>query len=120
MTIEHFKHIVSLIFLFIIVANIGFCEGSSPSLQYKLGLLSYLYNTADEKLKEDINRLELEIHLNQREAKTLKDIALFEAKEMLTLKMLHYKWRRTNDKDIFEINKNTYINKQIEDTLVSK
>jgi len=111
MTIVHIKRIVSLILLFTIIANIGFCENNSHSLrQYKLGLLSYLYNTADDKLKEDINKLALAIDLNKHEAKTLKDIALFEAEEMLTLKMLYYKWRGTNKKEALKINKRLYMN----------
>jgi hypothetical protein len=94
-----------------IITKIAFCEDLDQWLrQYRLGLLSYLYNTADEKLKKDVNKLESKIHLNQIDAKTLKDIAQFEGKEILKIKMSDYKWKRINEKEDFEINKNEYIN----------
>ena len=67
--------------------------------QYKLGSLSYLFNTADEKLKNDISALNAELKLDKNTLKTLKKLAIYESEKIVRLKSLNYKWRRTNNKE---------------------
>jgi len=67
---------VFLVNFIILFYGITSNASTTATLQhYKLGILSYLFNTADEKLKNDINLLISELQLDQYSLKKLKNIA---------------------------------------------
>ena len=99
-----YASILFLIILYILIHTLGYTDfrGHSRGVlqHYKLGILSYLFNTADEKLKNDINLLISELQLDQYSLKKLKNIAIEESHKILRLKSHDYKWRRMNNKTV--------------------
>jgi hypothetical protein len=69
---------------------------------YKLGTMSYIFNTADNKLRSDINKLCSELQLDKETIKTLKHIAQYESQKINYLKNLDYKYRNMNNQKKIE------------------
>ena len=106
--------ICNLIFLFIFLNIDASAERFVKNryhYKYKLGVLSYLFNTADEKLKDDINILSSELQLDQNTLKRLKDLAIYESEEITRLKNIDYKWRRKDNTEPLSSEKTQYIGK---------
>jgi len=83
----------------------------------KGGVLSYLFTTADDKIKNDLQILFNYLDLNSEEQNKLKELGLYEAKFIYEIKKKDYEWRDKNKgssndkKDIHSTN----INKKLVD-----
>lgn len=103
------------IFLFsviIILSESTFSKINAMSLRnYKLGTLSYLFNTADRKLKNDVNLLSSKLKLKGKPLKALKDLAIYESEEIFRLKSIDYQWRRKKHGKTLNTEKKQYIEK---------
>jgi len=104
--------IYNLIFLFILLNVDASAERFVKNrYHYKLGVLSYLFNTADKKLKDDINILSSKLQFDKNTLKRLKDLALYESEEITRLKNIDYKWRRKYNKEPLGSEKTQHIEK---------